>query len=62
MSLETEIADIKKLLMDISRKLDELIEEREITAMMRLSEVSLKNFLEDEPGIYSIKDVKVRYR
>ncbi len=62
MSLKTEIADIKKLLMDISRKLDELIEEREIIAMMKLSEVSLKDFLEDEPDIYSIKDVKVRYR
>ena len=29
--------------------------------MMKLSEVSLKDFLEDESDIYSIKDVKVRY-
>ena len=41
---------------------DELLEEKEITAMMKLSEVSLKDFLDDEPDIYSIKDVKVRYR
>ncbi len=46
----------------MSRKLDELLEEKEITAMMKLSEVSLKDFLDDEPDIYSIKDVKVRYR
>ena len=62
MSIETELADIKKLLIEISRKLDELLEEKEITAIMKLSEVSLKDFLEDEPDIYSIEDVKVRYR
>jgi len=38
-----------------------LLEEKEATAMMKLSEVSLKDFLEDESDIYSIKDVKVRY-
>jgi len=62
MSIEAELADIKRLLTEISRKLDELLEEKEITAMMKLSEVSLKDFLEDEPDIYSIEDVKVRYR
>ncbi len=62
MGIEAEIADIKRLLTEISRKLDELIEEKEITAMMMLSEVSLKDFLKDEPDIYSIEDVKVRYR
>ena len=62
MSIEAELADIKRLLTEISRKLDELLEEKEITAMMKLSEVSLKNFLEDEPDIYSIEDVKIRYK
>ena len=62
MSIEAELADIKRLLTEISRKLDELLEEKEITAMMKLSEVSLKDFLKDEPDIYSIEDVKVRYR
>ncbi len=62
MSLKAELDDIKRLLTEISRKLDELIEEKEVTAMMKLSEVSLKDFLEDEPDIYSIEDVKVRYR
>ena len=59
MNIEAELADIKRLLTEISRKLDELLEEKEITAMMNLSEVSLKDFLENEPDIYSIEDVKV---
>jgi hypothetical protein len=62
MSIESDLAEIKKMLMEISRKLDEMIEEGEITGMMKLSEVSLKEFLENEPDIYSIEDLKVRYR
>lgn len=61
MQLESEIKDIKQSLMEISRKMDELIHEREITAMMRLSERSLAS-LTDEPDIYRIEDLKVRYR
>ncbi|MBC7334538.1 MAG: hypothetical protein H5T85_08870 [Actinobacteria bacterium] len=61
MSIDAELADIKRLLTEISRKLDELLEEKEIKGMMKLSEVSLKDFLENEPDIYSIEDVKVRY-
>ena len=30
MSIEAELADIKRLLTEISRKLDELVEEKEI--------------------------------
>ena len=44
MNIETELADIKRLLNEKSWKLDELIEEKEITAMMKLSEASLKDF------------------
>ncbi len=60
--MEAELADIKRILTEMSRKLDEFLEEREITGMMKLSEVSLRDFLEDEPDIYSVEDVKVRYR
>ncbi len=60
MGIEAEIADIKRLLTEISRKLGELIEEKEIMAMMELSEVTSKDFLENELGIYSIEEVKVR--
>ena len=62
MSIEAELKDIKRVLTEILRKLDELLEEKEITAMMKLSEISLREFLENEPDIYSIKDLKVRYR
>jgi hypothetical protein len=62
MSIESDLAEIKKMLVEISRKLDEIIEEREIAGMMKLSEISLKEFLENEPDIYSIEDLKVRYR
>ena len=60
--MEAELADIKRILTEMSRKLDEFLEEREITGMMKLSEVSLRDFLEGEPDIYSVEDVKVRYR
>ena len=62
MSIESDLAEIKKMLVEISRKLDEIIEEREIAGMMKLSEISLKEFLENESDIYSIEDLKVRYR
>lgn len=62
MSIEAELKDIKRMLTEILRKFDELLEEKEITAMTKLSEISLREFLENEPDIYSIKDLKVRYR
>jgi division protein CdvB (Snf7/Vps24/ESCRT-III family) len=52
MSIKFDLAEIKKMLVEISRKLDEMIEERGITGMMKSSEISLKE----------IEDLKVRYR
>ena len=59
MNIETEVRDIKKHVIEISRKIDELIYEREITAMMKLSERSLQEFLENEPDIYKVEDLKL---
>jgi len=39
-----------------------LIEDRELLSSTVLAEKSLKDFHEKEPDIYSIKDIKVRYR
>jgi len=39
-----------------------LIENRETLSLIMLAERSLKEFLEKEPDIYSIGDIKVRYR
>ena len=45
MSIETELKD-------------ELVYEKEITSMMKLSEKSLE-FLKEEPDIYSIRDLVI---
>ncbi|WXG39448.1 MAG: hypothetical protein WED07_01215 [Candidatus Freyarchaeum deiterrae] len=55
------MSEIRKQIIEISKKLDELLYEREIMSMMRISEKSLK-FLESEPDIYRVEDLKVRYQ
>ena len=62
MTVEVDIKEIKELLSVLNSKIDMLIENRETLAVMLLAERSLKEFLEKEPDIYSINDVKVRYR
>jgi len=32
---------------------------QEITALMKLSETSLRSFLDEEPDLYSLRDAKV---
>jgi len=61
MILEADITEIKHHLIEISNKIDELLYEREIVAMMKLAEKSL-TFLQDEPDIYKIEDLKVRHK
>ncbi len=58
-NLEAEVTDIKRHVIEISAKLDELLYEKEIIAMMKLSEESLSHFLKEEPDIYKITDLKV---
>ena len=55
MDIEAEVRDIKLHVIKISEKIDELMHEREITAMMKLAEKSLSGFFEDEPDIYKIE-------
>jgi hypothetical protein len=40
----------------------DLTEKEEMAAIMKLEEISLRKFLEDEPDIYTLKDLKVRYK
>lgn len=54
-NIEAEVKDIKKRVIEISKKIDDLMYEKEITAMMRLAEKSLSGFLEDEKDVYKIK-------
>lgn len=59
--MEADIKDIKQQMREISKKIDELVYEREISLFMKLSGRSLSEFLEDEPDVYSLNDLKVRY-
>jgi len=54
MNLESEVRDIKQNVMNLSLKVDVLLHEREMITMMKLSEVSLKSFFDEEPDLYSI--------
>ena len=62
MSIEVEIRDMKQHLIDISEKIDELRYERELVPIMKLAEQSLSELFRDEPDIYRIEDLKVRYK
>ena len=59
--MEADIKDIKQQMREISKKIDELVYVREISLFMKLSDRSLSEFLEDEPDVYSLNDLKVRY-
>jgi len=62
MTIEVDLKEIKNLLSTLNKKIDMLIEDKETLSLMTLAEKSLKDFLEKEPDVYSIKDIKVRYR
>lgn len=62
MTIEVDVKEIKELLSALNKKIDMLIETRETLSLMILAEKSLKEFLMKEPEIYSIDDIKVRYR
>ncbi len=49
MNIEVEVRDIKQRVIEISKKIDDLMYERE-------------GFFEDEKDIYKISDLKVRYK
>jgi len=61
-NIEADVRDIKHHLSEISRMIKELLYEREVVSMMKLAEKSLSDFFEDEEDLYTIKDLKVRYR
>ncbi len=62
MTIESELEEIKKQMHEISKKLDDLISDRDVIAMLKLSELSLQEFLDNEPNLYSLEDLKVRYQ
>ena len=61
-SIEADVREIKESIRELNRKIEILLDERESMAMMKLSEQSLSAFLAEEPGIYTIRDVRAVYR
>jgi len=61
MTVEVDLKEIKNLLSLLNKKIDVLIESRDTLSLMLLAEKSMKDFLIEEPDVYSMKDVKVRY-
>jgi hypothetical protein len=59
---EAEVRESKENVLQTSHKLDELANERDVIAGMKLSEQALAPFLDEEPDLYSIKDAKVVYQ
>ncbi len=62
MTIEVDLKEIKSLLSEVSSKIDSLLEQKDTSALMALEEKSLKDFLEGEPDIYSIKDIKSKVK
>jgi hypothetical protein len=61
MNIEADVKEIRKLVNEMSKKLDLLLQERETLAVMKVSEQALSTFLEEEPDLYSIRDIKAAY-
>ncbi len=60
MTIEVDLKEIKNLLSTLNEKIDVLLEDRDTLSLMTLAEKSLKDFLEKEPDLYSIKDIKAK--
>ena len=62
MDIAAEVVEMKQMLMDISRRIDDVLDEDMTMALMKLSEKSILELYENEPDLYSIADLKVRYK
>jgi hypothetical protein len=62
MDIATEVVEMKQMLMDISRRIDGVLDEDMTMTLMKLSEKSISELYENEPDLYSIADLKVRYK
>ena len=58
--MDSDLREIKDLLYSMDKKIDLMMDRSETISLMRLSEYSLKDFLLDEPDIYTVDDVKSR--
>jgi len=61
MDIDTEIRELSEMIKLMSEKLDSIISKRDMTALMALSDRTLKKFLDDEPDDYSASDLNIVY-
>ena len=54
MDIESEVLEMKQMLIDISRKIDDLLEESEIAGLMKLSEESISELYEKANLIFTV--------
>lgn len=62
MTIEEDLKEIESLPSEVNSKLDLLLEEKDTRELMVLEKKSLKNFLQKEPDIYSLKDIKTKVK
>ena len=60
--IEAEVHEIRQQVGEIAKKPDILPGERETLGIMKLSERALYKFLDEEPDLYSVNDIKAAYR
>ncbi|QSZ67238.1 hypothetical protein RJ40_06850 [Methanofollis aquaemaris] len=56
--IEADARKIKERTEVLTETIDELLHERETAAMMKLSERSLSTFLNEEPDLYTVRDIR----
>ena len=56
MDIVAEVMEMKQMLIDISRRIDDVLDENMTAAFMKLSEESISELYENEPDLYSIAE------
>lgn len=62
MDIEAEVKEMKQILIDIFKKMDDLLDERDTWGLMKQSEESISELYEGEPDLYSVEDLKIRFK
>ena len=62
MNIEADVKEIRAQVAEISKKLDIILQERETAGIMALSERALYPFLDEEPDLYTVHDIKAAYK
>ena len=54
--------EMEQMLIDISGKIDDVLDECMTVALMKMSEESILELYKNEPDLYSVADLKARYK